>query len=195
MQHNASNPQNIVPALVEREYHDGEETRVPTQFETLRVIMDRAADDPAGCLALCLAQVDATPDYDMPRLWASNFYNTLGDTTRALQTLEHGLTVCKKVSNLLGKMGERYIENKSPFLASICFAKSILAQEPLRSDHSSYLYFAYICHAADYGNAGQKSLVIAQKIWGGPIDLNDDTKMEVTVVIEPYRDNARTGTD
>ncbi|MBN8509603.1 MAG: hypothetical protein J0L57_13465 [Burkholderiales bacterium] len=181
---------NSQPALafVEAEYHDGAEDRVPTEFETLRVVMERARSDPAGCLALCLKQIEATPDYDLPRLWASNFQNSLGDKAGALQTLEQGLTSCKKVSNLLGKMGERYIENRSPLLATVCVAKSILAQEPLRSDHSSYLYFSYICSATDYPNAGQKSLAIAQRIWGGPIDLDDETQMEVLAVIGPHRD-------
>jgi hypothetical protein len=184
----SSDKSQSVPAFVEVEYHDGAENRVPTEFETLRVVMERARDDPTGCLALCLKQIVATPDYDLPRLWASNFQNSLGDRAGALQTLEQGLTSCKKVSNLLGKMGERYIENRSPILATVCVAKSILAQEPLRSDHSSYLYFAYICNATDYPNASQKSLAIAQRIWGELIDLDDETQMEVLAVIGPYRE-------
>ena len=175
-------------AFVELEYHDGAEDRVPTQFETMRAVMERARADPAGCLALCLKQIGETPDYDMPRLWASNFQNALGDKAGSLQTLEQGLTSCKKVSNLLGKMGERYIEKGSPILATVCVAKSILAQEPPRSDHTSYLYFAYICNATDYTNAGQKSLAIAQRIWGGAIDLDDETQMEVLAVIGPHRE-------
>jgi len=169
--------------IAEREFHDVNEPRVPEDFERLRELMALDDEDRGRCLDLCLEQVEETPDFDLPIIWASNFQVTEVSFAASVATLVQGLHECRRVSWILNKLGERALDRNEPVVATVALAKSILAQEPPRSSHDSYLNFAYVCRYSDFEDASENAYAIARGIWGGPIDLTDYEKSRIQNVV------------
>jgi len=164
---------------------DQSEERDPASFPRLAEVMRLARQDPARCLRLCREQITETPDYDVPYVIASNFEASGGDWHAAMQTLAQGLDRCRRVSALLTKQGQRYLDSGDVTRMTLAFGQAILAQEPPRSSHDEYLYFGYICLFGDYSNAGRKAIHIARTIWGeGAIDLTDETQADIKRIVE-----------
>lgn len=175
--------------MLANDFLDGEDTREPNDFENLRKISTKfAKENPNESLELCLDQINKTPDYYIPYLWASNFQNSKGNVDASISTLTMGLRSCKRKSDILTKLGERYLEEKkNPVLATISFGKAILAKKtPLpqhSDDHDAFLYFSYICLFCDYQGAGEVFLAIARRIYGHPVDLTNEFKLEIKKLI------------
>lgn len=167
-------------------FFDNIDSRQPEDFKLLVSAKSLANDNRDEFIELCNKQISLTPDYDLPYIWVSNAKNAQGSTTGSIEILIRGLKRCKKVSSILSKLGERYLfEVKDVELSIISFSKAIMAQEPPRSHHLSYLYFAYICIFSDYGNAGTKALRLAREIYGfGDIDLDNKTQFDIKTLIE-----------
>lgn len=182
----AAPPAVVVEAasIVEKtDFHDQPETRSETDFPLLREAVTLATKDTARALVLCRQQISETPDFTMPYLWVSNFQNSSGKAADAIKTLLEGLH-SRKVSDVLTKMGVRLTEMGEASLAVHCLAKAILAQEPKRSYHETYLYWSHICRAAGFGDLANRAAAIAQKLYFG-VDLNDRTISELKSLIAP----------
>ena len=182
----SSGIKGLLPNIKNKEFHDKKDSRQPEEFDLLVSAKTFASDNRNEFINLCNEQIILTPDYDLPYIWVSNGQNALGNTNDSITILIKGLGCCKKLSGILNKLGERYLFEIIDIELSITlFSKAIMAQEPPRSDHVSYLYFAYICIYSDYGNAGKKALKIARKIYGlGDIDLDNKTQFDIKTIIE-----------
>ncbi len=183
-----SDIKEILSSIKKKEFHDNKDSRQPEDFELLVSAKSLTNDNRDEFINLCNKQITLTPDYDLPYIWVSNAQNAQGNVTNSIASLIKGLGYCKNYSSILSKLGERYLfEVKDAESSIILFSKSIMAQEPPRSRHLSYLYFAYICIFSEYGNAGTKALKIARKIYGfGDIDLDNKTQYDIKTLIESH---------
>jgi hypothetical protein len=180
-----ASPQITTTLTIAPDRHDQPEQRDPATFPRLAEVMRLVRTDPALCLKLCREQINETPDYDVAYIWASNIEDSAGDVRAALETLQRGMSQCKRVSALLEKQGECYLASKDVVRMTLAFGQAILAQEPPRSQHAAYLYFGYICLFGDYGNAGNKAIAIARAIDRRRIDLTYDTQVEIRQTVAP----------
>lgn len=172
----------LVELIADGGFRDADDSRDYQEFELLKTAINMEVKQDEF-LELCSEQISQTPDYDLPYLWASGALQGLGRRDEAISILVEGLRRCKRASNLLQKLGVRFLESGDPSLMTTLFAEAIQTQAPMRSSYEPYLYYSYVCKFSEYGNLAEKSLAIARGIFGD-IDLDFESQDEIRRLTE-----------